>query len=341
MMRKAAIAVFALVLAVAMVGTTVAQQPGITAQRAPGAPAASAHPEAVLWDQPVGTSGVGGYSVEYVGQNYGVYTADDFENTDTWDIDLIYVTGFLSYGLLEDSLTLNWCIYPDAGGEPGGYPYNGGEEWCLSALPTDPWVTISGGDVTLTLPAGGVSLQLEPGHWWLVFWPKFQTILTDYWSWWFTDATTLNNAEFIDPTDYFGQGWTSWTPWLTPSPLGYDMAFRLEGGVVPPAMHVASLALTKAGVGPWRLTAKGQIHDGAHLALPGVLVTGQWTLPGGQKVNRQFTTNAQGGYQFQYSTPNTGTYRFCIVQLAKAGYVYVKADNHMYPNPPCRQIMLP
>jgi hypothetical protein len=116
-----------------------------------------------------------------------------------------------------------------------------------------------------------------------------------------------------------------------------DVCFSTPGASL--TMHVASVALTKAGTGPWRLTGKGQIHDGAHALLAGVLVTGQWMDPSGVKTYRQFTTGAQGGYQFISNVSAAGQYRFCVVQLAKTGYTYVKTDNH--PNPPCRVISTP
>jgi hypothetical protein len=107
----------------------------------------------------------------------------------------------------------------------------------------------------------------------------------------------------------------------------------------PPTMHVASVGLTKAGTGPWLLTGKGKIHDGDHADLPGVLVTAQWLLPNGTKLFRNFTTGAQGGYQFNLNVPVSGQFRFCIAQLVKAGYIYVKGDNHAQP--PCRLISTP
>jgi hypothetical protein len=108
---------------------------------------------------------------------------------------------------------------------------------------------------------------------------------------------------------------------------------------MPNTMHVGAMQLTKAGTGPWVLTGKGKIHDGSHAVLPGVVVQAQWLLPSGSKMYRQFTTGAQGGYQFNLSTPTAGQYRFCVVGLVKVGYTYVKADNH--PNPPCRVINTP
>jgi hypothetical protein len=117
-----------------------------------------------------------------------------------------------------------------------------------------------------------------------------------------------------------------------------DVCYYTQGGAAD-TMHVGALGLTKAGTGPWTLTAKGLVHDTLHAPLSGVQVQAQWLLPNGQKTYRQFTTVPSGGFQFQLTTPAAGQYRFCVVNLIKTAYTYVKADNH--PNPPCRLITTP
>jgi hypothetical protein len=139
---------------------------------------------------------------------------------------------------------------------------------------------------------------------------------------------------------------------LTPTLEGYSFEPATRTVDVPPdatgqhfvgtsltPMHVAGVSLTKAGTGPWRLTARGYVHDAAHAPLPGVQVTGQWRLPDGALRYRQFTTAAQGGWQFLLNASLAGQYRFCVVNLVKAGYVYATADDH--PSPPCKLIALP
>jgi hypothetical protein len=101
-------------------------------------------------------------------------------------------------------------------------------------------------------------------------------------------------------------------------------------------MHVGPLGLTLVGT---TLRARGKVHDTVHAPLPGVLVQAQWLYPNGTKIYRTFTTGAQGGFGFNLNAPLSGQYRFCVVGLVKAGYTYVKEDNHA--SPPCRLITVP
>jgi hypothetical protein len=138
-------------------------------------------------------------------------------------------------------------------------------------------------------------------------------------------------------TQLFTFGGTNGSDAISPAP--HESLARFECPPPPNTMHVAGVSLTKAGTGPWALTAKGKVHDEAHTILPGALVQAQWLLPNGTKVYRQFTTGAQGGWQFNWSAPGQGQFRFCVVGLTKVGYTYGKTDNH--PAPPCKLINTP
>jgi uncharacterized repeat protein (TIGR01451 family) len=204
----------------------------------PYTPVTPRNPEAVLWDQTMGTNTAG--VSDYMTNLYlGAFSADDFQNPEAWAIDTIFVDGWdIADDLLRASL-LTWYIYPDAGGVPAGYPGDGSgtELWSLSLLPNDPAVTIGLGvyeDVTLdVIMATGGTLNLPPGHYWLVFYPSLDQA-PGLWYWRFTSTSNLNHPQVIDPTNYFGYGWTSWTDWTLYDPTYTDMAFRLEGIVQPP-----------------------------------------------------------------------------------------------------------
>jgi hypothetical protein len=337
------------VLVGTLVGVSSAQAPGPAARQTPAGQAQIPHPNDVLWVQPITTTGWGGWSDEYPAMGFGAYSADDFQNADPWTITMIWVNGFMGAGSLWNAISLNWAVYADAGGTPAGYPgpaplYN--EFFFFSSPPTGPGVIIPPGDegtVGLDLIAAGIPpLALPPGHSWLVFYPQFATdYLANMWYWYFSDTANLNNAELVDPTNFFGGGWTWWTPWAQVSPdVPYDLAFELDGTIQQqPKMHVGGVTLTKTGTGPWVLTAKGKIHDASHANLPGVTVQAQWLLPNGTKVYRNMVTGAQGGYQFNWNANGQGQFRFCVVGLIKAGWVYDKPANH--PAPPCKVINTP
>lgn len=190
------------------------------------------HPDAVLWEQlPESTYSI--YSDLWADPGLALWTSDDFENAEMWQIDTIHVPGGLASGSLANALALHWCLYPDAGGAPAGDPFVGGEAWCWSTQPTDPAVTIGGGmygaDVTLDVLAGqGAPLSVPAGHWWLLFYPEFPTFPSDVFAVLLTETTNLAFAHFLDPIDYLGFGLTSWTP-MSDLGANADMAFRLEG----------------------------------------------------------------------------------------------------------------
>jgi hypothetical protein len=200
-------------------------------------------PNSILWEQP-SDRWIAGQSALFTDEGWGAFASDDFVNTEQWAVDSLFVPGTVLSGGVSQASTLNWCIYPDDGGVPAGYPQFGGEFWCWSTTPADPAVTIGGprgADVTLDLTAAlGSSLVLPPGHWWLVFYPEQPTWSDNAWYWDF-DFTTENEgeAQFIDPSDHYGNGWTSWTSWRDTRDdptFAHDLAFRIDGQVAPDAL---------------------------------------------------------------------------------------------------------
>jgi hypothetical protein len=202
----------------------------------------------------------------------GFYSADDFQNNDTWALDLIFIDGsWNGVGSLPDAVSLNWYIYADAGGVPAGHPEDGGgtEFWSYSCSPFAPEVTISGAnsdDVTLDIiTAQGGTLSLPPGHWWLVFFPSLNFGLYNQWWWDRSGSMNLVDAQFIDPSDLFASGWTTWTSWYTVVDPGgtYDLAFRLEGND-PTSVSLTSFESRPAATWPM----------GVALVCVGLLVSG-------------------------------------------------------------------
>lgn len=194
----------------------------------------------VLWEQT--SSGTGGVASQHL-PDYGTgfYSADDFQNTEPWSVAVIFVDGaWNGVGSLPDADSLNWVVYADAGGVPAGHPEDGGgtEFWSCSAAPGAPGVVLGGDNsdtATLTLSPTCTPLDLPPGHWWLVFYPSLNFTLYDQWYWDRAGTANLVDAHLIDPSDLFASGWTAWTSWYDVVDPGgtYDLAFRLEGLVVP------------------------------------------------------------------------------------------------------------
>ncbi|MBN1136666.1 MAG: hypothetical protein JXM73_08765, partial [Anaerolineae bacterium] len=119
--------------------------------RAPGKVEPAAHPEAVLWDQPLSTAN----QAAYVNQDfpdfpdYSSFLADDFANPAPWSIGTIFVPGdgWNGFTTLFNATALTWQIYADNAGIPDGDPSGGGNPpvWTLTLPPTDPQVVISNG----------------------------------------------------------------------------------------------------------------------------------------------------------------------------------------------------
>ncbi len=159
--------------------------------------AAPRSPEAVLWDQSTaqGSAGVSDYMTNL---SLGAFSADDFQNDTAWSIDTIFVDGWDTGGDLLRASLLSWYIYADAGGAPAGYPSDGLDTalWSLSLPPNHPAVTIGLGsyqNVTLdVIQATGGSLNLPPGHYWLVFYPSLDSA-PGLWYWRFATTSNLNH----------------------------------------------------------------------------------------------------------------------------------------------------
>jgi hypothetical protein len=190
----------------------------------------------VLWDQPHP-------DLPHLASQYfptfscGFYSADDFSNAQPWNIESIFIPGSANNatGLwtgLWDAYALYWAIYPDAGGQPAGYPDIGGELWSYSCSPFDPEVTLGGAnltDITLDIvQAQGTPLYLPPGTYWLCFFPVLDFFSYGQWFWGQAGTTNLAVAHAIDPCGLIGT-WYSWTPWSVSDPSRYDLAFRIEG----------------------------------------------------------------------------------------------------------------
>ena len=83
----------------------------------------------VLWDQPLSVvNQYPYYSNMFVPSNESdTFIADDFVNTQTWDISKIFIPGgfwVARWGAssLLNATALNWRIYADDGGKPDGDP---------------------------------------------------------------------------------------------------------------------------------------------------------------------------------------------------------------------------
>jgi uncharacterized repeat protein (TIGR01451 family) len=202
-------------------------------------PERSAHPEAVLWDQPLSAVNPNAYVDQDFPDipTFSSFLADDFVNPATWTIDTIFVPGdgWNGFTSLLSATSLTWQIYADNAGVPAGDPSGGGSPpvWTLTLAPTDAQVTVSNGSSALpsnTLLQLAAPISLPPGHWWLVFYPTMPFVPTGQYG--RQPADTINGyvGQFINPGGGFGLG-TAWQPWtvLSVPPQPPDIAFRLEG----------------------------------------------------------------------------------------------------------------
>ncbi|NJD60487.1 MAG: hypothetical protein FIA98_13925, partial [Anaerolineae bacterium] len=216
--------------------------PGITlvspAPQKLAAPQVSAHPDAVLWDQPLSTVNQNSY-VDQEFPDYPTFSsflADDFVNEEAWSISTIFVPGdgWNGFTTLMNATALTWQIFADNNGIPAGNPYGGNPPvWTLTLLPSSPQVVISNGssgypsNTTLNLASPVV---LPPGRYWLVFYPTMNFTGSGQYGRQPADSTNGYIGQFINPGGGFGNG-TAWQSWTIVTAPSTDIAFRLEGEI--------------------------------------------------------------------------------------------------------------
>jgi len=220
-------------------GLSVSSPAGTLAQ-----PERSAHPEAVLWEQPLSSVNPNAY----VNQDftdlptYSSFLADDFVNGEAWDVDTIFVpgNGWNGFTTLLNATGLTWQIYADNGGVPDGDPSGAGNPplWTLTLPPTDAQVTItsgSGGLPSDTLLSLATPVSVPAGTWWLVFYPSMPFSPGGQYGRQPADTVNGYYGQFVNPGGSFGYG-TVWQQWTVLGPTQHDIAFRLEGtaGEQPP-----------------------------------------------------------------------------------------------------------
>ncbi len=229
--------------------------PGLTVNSLSQAANTPFAPEAVLWNQTPDGSGNGIVSDFILGSGFGSYSADDFINTQPWLITEIYMGGFVNLNDLATNATdLNWYIYADNGGEPAGVPGDGNEIWSYTTVPTDTAVTIVNNSPTLDIvAANGAPLALDPGHYWITFFPSVQTTGNERWNWYRSSQTSGNgeDAMLVDEGN-FVPGGIPWTPItdLVGPPGYYDLVYSLSGDInVPDLITVTfNVTVTEPGV---------------------------------------------------------------------------------------------
>jgi hypothetical protein len=334
-MRRVYASLAVLLVATLLAGVAAAAGPEIlpTVAGHEGGSAISGDSKALLWNQPAN------YDHAVISQYFpemgrGVYSADDFNNPDPWDVVSIFVEGIAAEDGLPEADYLHWFIYPDDSGVPAGFPWDGSgtEYWSFSADPSAAGVSATADLVTLHLPtATGGHLNLLPGHWWLVFVPELDSDLYNQWWWYTADPPNHNDASAIDPTDYMTWGWTSWTPWTNHNPDYYSLAFRLNGRVSPlTEMFVQRIMMRYVDLGGmYRMTALVRIMDEYKMPVDGATVSVVWTRPDGSEWQQQVGTNPAGMARLGTQSTLTGTYEVCVTDVDKGGFVYDPSQNRM------------
>lgn len=189
-------------------------------------------------EQPISDNLVGSANSYYLNPvQLGVYSADDFELTAQSEISSVTVYGVQPDNDLNNYLTdFSLYIYTDAGGVPSGNPSVSGSGILeiVNLSPTGPALTISNpesGVYNFTVDiaqAQGTPLILPAGTYWLVAVPHSSSI-SKLWWWSVSGEHNLSDAQFIDPSGYYGN-WTSWTPWHSIGGFWYkDLAFTITG----------------------------------------------------------------------------------------------------------------
>jgi hypothetical protein len=172
--------------------------------------------------------------------DFSSFLADDFSNTDSWLVNTIFIPGdgWSGFTSLMNASALTWQIHADDGsGVPDGDPSGGGNPpvWTLTLPPLNPHVVLatgSGGKLSDVILNPPTPVVLPPGDWWLVFYPTMEFDASGQYGRQPADTTNGYVGQFINPGDGFGHG-TDWQDWTVLGPTQQDIAFRLEGIVLP------------------------------------------------------------------------------------------------------------
>jgi PKD repeat protein len=94
-------------------------------------------------------------------------------------------------------------------------------------------------------------------------------------------------------------------------------------------MHVHDIRLRYQDRGGGRYLVLGSVRilDQDNQRVAGATVSAEWTLPNGQHVTQQATTNAQGMAQFRVKSTQVGSHELCVTDVAKAGWSYDPDQN--------------
>lgn len=206
--------------------------------------------QVVLFEQTSGNAA--GFTSGYanLGTPMGFYSSDDFQLTTQTDIYSVTVYGLQPENDLETTYLTGFSlyIYADASGVPLGDPSVSGSALLeIVNLPlSSPALTVDHPGTSLynftvdILMAEGVPLSLSAGTYWIVAAPHLDidpaTVDPNgdnrIWFWLLSGQINLSDAHFIDPSNFLGAGWTSWTPITshpTSSPSSKALAFTVMG----------------------------------------------------------------------------------------------------------------
>jgi hypothetical protein len=76
------------------------------------------------------------------------------------------------------------------------------------------------------------------------------------------------------------------------------------------------------GGGRYRVLGSIPVRDDANQPVVEASVGAQWILPNGTRLDRQGVTNPQGLGRFGVTTPQTGLYVLCVMDVTKDGWIY-------------------
>ena len=233
----------------------------------------SAQAQSVLFEQTSANAAafVSGYS-DF--SSLGVFATDDFNLTAQTEISSVTVYGFQPDNDLDTYLTgFSLYIYTDAAGMPAGDPSTPGSGIMeIVSLPVSnpalsmehPSTSLYNFTVDIAM-AEGNPLTLAAGTYWLVAVPHSNIDASTLnlngddrlWYWFLSGQQNFSDARFIDPTNFFGGGWTSWTfiaDFPTSSGSDKALAFTILGNQLSIEQEVLD------GVSLYPNPVKNQLH---------------------------------------------------------------------------------
>ena len=103
---------------------------------------------------------------------------------------------------------------------------------------------------------------------------------------------------------------------------------QVPTSVMLPIMHVGAISMASSSrKSIYTVTASTKVLDANNKAVASAKVYARWTLPKGTTVDQQVQSSSKGAVSLKVSNTQKGTYKLCVTDVSKTGWVYDPTEN--------------